>query len=38
MRLFHLSNAYLCVLFAPIAVDAVIGLPVLGPQLSGLPG
>jgi heme o synthase len=30
MRLFHLSNAYLCGLFAAIAVDAVIGLPVLG--------
>ncbi len=33
MRLFHLSNAYLCMLFAAIAVDAAIGLPVLG-----LPG
>ena len=30
MRLFHLSNMYLCVLFAAIAVDAAIGLPVLG--------
>ena len=30
MRLFHLSNAYLCMLFASIAVDAAIGLPVLG--------
>ena len=30
MRLFHLSNAYLCVLFAAIAVDAALGLPVLG--------
>ena len=30
MRLFHLSNAYLCVLFAAIAVDAAIGLPVFG--------
>ncbi len=29
MRLFHLSNIYLCVLFAAIAVDAAIGLPVL---------
>jgi heme o synthase len=29
MKLFHLSNAYLCVLFAAIAVDAAIGLPVL---------
>lgn len=33
MRLFHLSNAYLCILFISIAVDAAIGLPVLG-----LPG
>ena len=33
MRLFHLSNVYLCVLFAAIAVDAALGLPVLG-----LPG
>lgn len=33
MRLFHLSNMYLCVLFAAIAVDAAVGLPVLG-----LPG
>jgi protoheme IX farnesyltransferase len=31
MKLFHLSNAYLCVLFAAIAVDAAIGLPVLWP-------
>jgi heme o synthase len=31
MRLFHLSNAYLCGLFAAIAVDAAIGLPVLSP-------
>ncbi|WP_308259382.1 heme o synthase [Pseudonocardia sp. H11422] len=30
MRLFHLSNIYLCGLFAAIAVDAAIGLPVLG--------
>ncbi len=30
MRVFHLSNLYLCVLFAAIAVDAAIGLPVLG--------
>ena len=30
MRLFHLSNAYLCVLFASIAVDAALGFPVLG--------
>jgi protoheme IX farnesyltransferase len=29
MRLFHLSNAYLCALFAAVAVDAAIGLPVL---------
>jgi protoheme IX farnesyltransferase len=30
MRLFHLSNAYLCGLFAAIAADAALGLPVLG--------
>jgi protoheme IX farnesyltransferase len=30
MRLFHLSNMYLCGLFATIAVDAAVGLPVLG--------
>jgi heme o synthase len=29
MRLFHLSNMYLCGLFAAIAVDAAVGLPVL---------
>jgi len=29
MRLFHLSNIYLCVLFAAIAVDAALGLPLL---------
>jgi protoheme IX farnesyltransferase len=29
MRLFHLSNTYLCVLFLAIAVDAALGLPVL---------
>jgi len=29
MRLFHLSNLYLCALFAAIAVDAAVGLPVL---------
>jgi protoheme IX farnesyltransferase len=29
MKLFHLSNAYLCGLFVAIAVDAVIGLPTL---------
>jgi heme o synthase len=31
MKLFHLSNMYLCGLFAAIAVDAAVGLPVLGP-------
>ena len=31
MKLFHLSNLYLCGLFAAIAVDAVVGLPALGP-------
>lgn len=30
MKLFHLSNLYLCGLFAAIAVDAALGLPVLG--------
>jgi protoheme IX farnesyltransferase len=30
MKLFHLSNLYLCGLFAAIAVDAAVGLPVLG--------
>ncbi len=30
MRLFHLSNSYLCGLFLTIAVDAALGLPVLG--------
>ena len=29
MPLFHLSNLYLCVLFAGIAVDAALGLPLL---------
>jgi len=29
MPLFHLSNIYLCVLFAAIAVDAAVGLPLL---------
>ncbi|ANY10369.1 heme o synthase [Pseudonocardia sp. HH130630-07] len=29
MPLFHLSNIYLCVLFAAIAVDAALGLPLL---------
>ena len=29
MKLFHLSNMYLCGLFAAIAVDAAVGLPVL---------
>ena len=30
MALFHRSNAYLCGLFVAIAVDAAVGLPVLG--------
>jgi len=30
MTLFHLSNMYLCGLFAAIAVDAAVGLPMLG--------
>jgi heme o synthase len=29
MKLFHLSNMYLCALFAAVAVDAALGLPVL---------
>jgi heme o synthase len=29
MKLFHLSNMYLCILFAAIAVDAAVGLPVV---------
>ena len=29
MRLFHLSNTYLCVLFITVALDAAFGLPVL---------
>ena len=31
MKLFHLSNMYLCGLFAAVAVDAAVGLPVLVP-------
>jgi protoheme IX farnesyltransferase len=30
MRLFHLSNTYLCGLFVIVAVDAALGMPVLG--------
>lgn len=30
LQLFHRSNAYLCAVFAAIAVDAVLGLPVIG--------
>ncbi len=30
MKLFHLSNSYLALLFVAIAVDAAIGLPALG--------
>jgi len=30
MRLFHLSNTYLCGLFVTVAVDAALGLPALG--------
>ncbi|PKW14746.1 heme o synthase [Saccharopolyspora spinosa] len=30
MKLFHLSNSYLALLFVAIAVDAAVGLPVLG--------
>ncbi len=34
MRLFHLSNSYLCVLFVAIAVDAALGHGMLGWPLS----
>jgi protoheme IX farnesyltransferase len=30
MRLFHLSNTYLCGLFVAVAADAALGLPALG--------
>jgi protoheme IX farnesyltransferase len=30
MKVFHLSNTYLCAIFVMLAVDAVVGLPVLG--------
>lgn len=30
MRVFHLSNSYLCAVFVALAVDAVVGWPVLG--------
>jgi heme o synthase len=30
MRLFHLSNTYLCALFLTVAVDSALGLPALG--------
>jgi protoheme IX farnesyltransferase len=30
MRLFHLSNTYLCGLFVTVAVDAALGLPAFG--------
>jgi heme o synthase len=30
MRLFHLSNTYLCGLFLTVAVDALLGLPAIG--------
>jgi protoheme IX farnesyltransferase len=30
MRLFHLSNSYLCGLFIMVALDAALGLPALG--------
>ena len=30
MRLFHMSNSYLCALFVTVALDAALGLPALG--------
>lgn len=30
MKLFHLSNSYLAILFVAIAIDAAVGLPALG--------
>lgn len=30
MRLFHMSNTYLMVLYVALAVDSALGLPVLG--------
>jgi len=30
MKLFHYSNSYLALVFVAVAVDAAIGLPVLG--------
>jgi protoheme IX farnesyltransferase len=30
MKLFHLSNTYLMLVFVALAADAVVGLPVFG--------
>jgi protoheme IX farnesyltransferase len=30
MKVFHLSNSYLCAVFVALAVDAAIGWPALG--------
>jgi protoheme IX farnesyltransferase len=30
MKVFHLSNTYLCAVFVMVAVDSAIGLPVTG--------
>jgi protoheme IX farnesyltransferase len=30
MKLFHLSNTYLMLIFVALAIDSVLGLPVLG--------
>lgn len=30
MRLFHMSNTYLMIVFVALAVDSALGLPVLG--------
>jgi protoheme IX farnesyltransferase len=35
MKVFHLSNSYLCAVFVVLAVDAVVGWPVLGWTLTG---
>src|SRR5690606_1860409 len=35
MKLFHYSNSYLALVFVAVAVDAAIGLPVLGCANAG---
>jgi protoheme IX farnesyltransferase len=37
MRLFHMSNTYLMIVFVALAVDSALGLPVLGWPALGLP-